>query len=137
MNDAESCTCDKCKAMCQIPCAGSFEDIKKIIEHGFEKKLMLGTYYRLNGDIAFLLPAYKGAECTKAKLMIGNKPCIFQAKNGLCKLHDLGLKPTEGKLALHDRANPRNTRYHLVETWLSHDAKELIRSWSEKNLIHD
>ena len=137
MNDVESCTCDKCKAMCQIPCAGSFEDIKKIIENGFEKRLMLGTYYRLNGDIIFLLPAYKGAECKNAGLPVGERSCTFQTEEGLCELHDLGLKPTEGKLALHDRANPRNTRYHLVETWLSHDAKELIHSWSKKNLIHD
>lgn len=81
-----SCKCELCKMQCRTPCKGTPEDMEAIIKAGFDDRIML-------------------TECLGVKLFTPRydrekKSCTFFT-NGLCELHDLGLKPTEGKLSHH------------------------------------
>lgn len=67
----QPCACDKCKNMCKVPCIGRPKDIEAIIDAGYADRL----------------PTEKDGWCA------------FRRPDGLCELHDRGLKPTEGVLA--------------------------------------
>jgi hypothetical protein len=63
-------------------------------------------------------------------LKAGNGFCAFH-KDGLCELHDLGLKPTEGKLSHHSiKADNTNFRkslsYNIAKEWEDPANRELI-----------
>ena len=114
-----SCSCEMCKKMCQTtPCIGTPKDIEKIIDAGFKDKLsitgwatglMIGTHSEIINIIA---PKYDDK----------NKACSFY-ENGLCKLHDLNLKPTEGKYATHIKSEltleefKKSPLYQCINEW--------------------
>lgn len=80
------CKCNVCKTQCIKPCFGTPEDMEKIIAAGHQKRVQAVII----DDVPMITPlldASKGA-------------CTFFT-NGLCELHDSGLKPTVGKLAHH------------------------------------
>lgn len=96
------CQCDRCKRACNKtrPCWGTPKDILKIINAGYGKKLMLDWWGNMVGDeidFYMIVPAIKGYESYRAPIYpIGE--CTFY-KDGLCELHNLKLKPLEGRLA--------------------------------------
>jgi len=81
-----SCKCSLCKEQCKAPCIGTPEDMKAIVEAGYGDRIVLTNQF---GKPIFM-PQY---DSTK-------KSCTFFT-NGLCELHDKGLKPTVGKLSHH------------------------------------
>lgn len=88
----QPCTCDKCKNMCKVPCIGTPKDIEAIIDAGYADRLketmwMVGYLAVKEKPIAMIQPTEKDGWCA------------FRQPDGLCELHDLGLKPTEGVLA--------------------------------------
>ena len=89
-----SCSCVACKQMCKsTPCLGTPEDILRISKAGFSDKLM-ETYWAVglvNGTHNEVIPLI-------SPKMIKHKGYAFLNENGLCELHDLGLKPYEGKM---------------------------------------
>ena len=92
-----SCSCDKCKNMCRTaPCLGTPEDIIKICEAGFQGKIAL------TGWATGLVMGVYHKPITMLQAKFENGKCSFLDDNDLCILHDLGLKPTEGKLAHHN-----------------------------------
>lgn len=81
-----SCKCNLCKIQCKSPCAGTPEDMLKIIGAGYEKRV---GAIDVDG-VQIIIPLYdedKGS-------------CTFFT-DGLCELHNSGLKPTVGKLSHH------------------------------------
>lgn len=88
----QPCTCDKCKNMCEVPCIGTPKDIEAIIDAGYADRLketmwMVGYLAVKEKPIAMIQPTVKDGWCA------------FRQPDGLCELHDRGLKPTEGVLA--------------------------------------
>lgn len=88
----QPCSCDKCKNMCEVPCIGTPKDIEAIIDAGYadrlkETKWMTGFRLAREKPIDMIQPAEE------------NGWCVFRRPDGLCELHDRGLKPTEGVLA--------------------------------------
>lgn len=88
----QPCTCDKCKNMCKVPCIGTPKDIEAIIDAGYADRLketmwMVGYLAVKEKPIAMIQPTEKDGWCA------------FRQPDGLCELHDRGLKPTEGVLA--------------------------------------
>lgn len=83
-----SCKCNECKKQCLHPCIGTPEDMELIKIAGFGDRLIEGEVE--NTDIIIIAPKYDSLK----------KACTFFT-NGLCELHDLGLKPTVGKLSHH------------------------------------
>jgi|SRR6478736_4314071 len=92
------CSCTQCANMCKTPCLGTPEDILKIAEAGYSDRLTLCGW-----GVGMLAGVYPGfIDMIQAKVE-DNGWCTFY-KDGLCELHSLGLKPTEGQLAHHSQA---------------------------------
>ncbi|MCE8595707.1 hypothetical protein [Bacteroides fragilis] len=90
-----SCKCEICQAQCRrTPCIGTPQDIQALIKAGYKDKLSftLWSVGFILGKIDFGIPMIQPKQTPSG--------CVF-FKDGLCELHDLGLKPTEGKLSHH------------------------------------
>lgn len=123
-----SCTCDECKEMCNRPCWPTPKEAQKLIDAGYGNRLMNDYWCRDEGDIQILCPANKGKEGSFAAFMpVGN--CTFQDENGLCELHNLGLKPAEGKKALCGGRTPKNLHEKMANTWDNPEAQKLVGKW--------
>lgn len=97
-----SCTCSQCKAMCKnVPCAGTPQDILNLINAGFVDKLMptILSTIATQGMLPNVYMVQPRFDKTKGC-------CVFYTDEGLCSLHSMGLKPTEGKLASHTVQKP-------------------------------
>lgn len=92
-----ACKCNVCKSQCiKSVCLGTPEDIVKIVNAGFGDRLMSTSWGAgvkmglIKEPVEIIAPLYDKAKGS----------CTFFT-NGLCELHELGLKPTEGKLSHH------------------------------------
>ena len=90
-----SCNCKECKSQCHTPCLGTPEDILKLIEAGYEDRLS-PTLWAVGMLMGLTDKPIKMIQARQED----NGWCTFY-HNGLCELHDLGLKPTEGRLSHH------------------------------------
>ena len=104
------CSCKTCQSMCKTPCIGTPEEIEKLKEASYESRLshslwaygmLVGTHQKYVHIIAPTYDKKKGA-------------CTF-FNNGKCELHDLGLKPMEGRFA-SCKYNPVEKLEDLFET---------------------
>ena len=126
------CDCDKCSFMCHGPCCGTPEDMKKLIEHGYAKRLSCDDW---EPKPYILKPSLKGYEGkTQPWETHSLKGCTFW-KDGKCELHALGLKPTQGKLAHHEETEEQRLEIQnfIIKSWKGEKAKEVIKLWKEKN----
>lgn len=118
-----SCKCAKCKSQClSAPCLGTPQDIEKIIDAGFSEKIFQTEWAAgvVLGVHDKIIPMFQ-AEMTP-------NGCVF-LKNGLCSLHDIGLKPTEGKLSHHDQVftdKKKLISLNVAKEWLLDENKETI-----------
>lgn len=113
------CSCDTCKNMCKTPCIGTPEEMLAISKAGFSKRLavtswatglILGTHDRVVTIIAPLFDQKKGF-------------CTFY-QDGMCELHSLGLKPTEGRYA-----NCKEKKVKNLEELKGTPLLKCIESW--------
>ena len=113
------CSCDTCKNMCKTPCIGTPEEMLAISKAGFTKRLavtswatglILGTHDRVVTIIAPLFDQKKGF-------------CTFY-QDGMCELHSLGLKPTEGRYA-----NCKEKKVKTLEELKGTPLLKCIASW--------
>jgi hypothetical protein len=133
-----SCKCETCKVQCRkAPCIGTPEDIEKIINAD-------GRYYYLLADSVWAsgVPFGIAPKDFIAPLMLKDGCGFFV--NGLCILHDLGLKPTEGRLSHHTAERPRRFQdtinYHVASTWTPEEyerIKGLLEAKNGKKEIKD
>lgn len=119
------CKCEQCKNQCRTPCLGTPEDIKKLIDAGYEESLM-ATQWAVGlvlGKLDYTIPMVQAIQKE-------NGWCIFY-DNGLCTLHNLNLKPTEGRLS-HHSIKPENyvfskgLAYNVAKEWLSNDNRQIV-----------
>ena len=92
------CKCHSCKMQCKNQtCIGTPEDMEKLVNAGYSNRLApaiwhVGKMYGIiDHDVNIIAPRFdkvKGA-------------CTFFTEDGLCELHEKGLKPTEGRLSIH------------------------------------
>lgn len=112
-----ACSCEHCRRQCQTPCLGTPQDIWRLIEAGYESRLRT-TFWAVGmllGKLSFpilMVQAYQTPD-----------GCIFW-KNGLCELHDAGLKPTEGKLSHHiitaeNLSFEQSLSWNVAREWLA------------------
>lgn len=128
-----ACTCFKCSSMCRRPCWGKPHEIRHLIENGYGRYLML-DYWTCEDepDIAILCPALKGSERMRAPFIPQSKDgCIFW-RDGLCELHDLNLKPIEGRLAIHDSPHHEDIHEKVAQLWNTEEAKAMVADWIER-----
>ena len=92
----------------------------------------------LPGGADIIKPALKGHEGRKAPWETrSHRGCTFW-KKGKCELHEIGLKPLQGKLAHHDHSMEQvnEIAHHINESWETEFAKEVIEKWKTEYL-HD
>lgn len=134
-----SCDCEKCQNMCKGPCCGSIEDMKKIIEAGYGDRLMLDDVPGPLNQQDELKPALKGYEGKVAPWHLSSEEgCTFW-KKGKCELHESGLKPIGGKVAIHSDECPTameelDFTKVFEDEWKRQEAKELIELWKRNHL---
>lgn len=108
-----ACNCQQCRAMCRAStCLGTPEDVLRLVAAGYGDRL--AAYRFPSGSAIGAAPVGRSGEhltTTQAG------PCTFYSEAGGCALHGAGLKPTEGRLAHHDRP------------WLG-VRQEVMRHWS-------
>jgi hypothetical protein len=93
-----SCQCNACKQQCtQAPCLGTPDDIINIIKAGYGDRLA-PTEWQTGMRMGII---DRPVIMLQAEYDNDKKACTFFT-NGLCQLHDQGLKPTEGKLSDHN-----------------------------------
>ena len=124
-----NCKCQLCKTMCQkTPCIGTPEDMAKIIEAGYADRLSFVKYE--DGAMGFPV----GYDLVGPGIK-SDGSCIF-FNNGLCELHEKGLKPILGKIAHHsDGTSTKSLRSvferhkEIRKAWLSDLGKLLIHAY--------
>ena len=124
------CNCPTCIEMCRrFPCWGTPEDIKKIVEAGFADCLSLDCVpsSEYSGVSVFILyPAITGFEGRKAEFA-HRGVCTFLTKDNKCRLHTLGLKPTEGRVMDHKCLHPE-IHEKVLMSWNNAEAQEFAKS---------
>lgn len=118
------CRCSHCQSQCQTPCLGTPDDIIRIIEAGYADKLSM-TLWMVGlkaNKLSYPVPMVQAIATEKG--------CIF-LKNGLCELHDSGLKPTEGKLSNHTTRLDNyifemSLSWNVAQEWLKEENTDKI-----------
>lgn len=108
------CACSSCQEMCQRrPCWTTPDEAQAIIDAGLGGRLMRDWWVgaaiqmpdddeRRWDDTYLLVPAmvgHEGGDCDRSWMPTGR--CTF-LNGGRCELHALGLKPSEGRKAIHE-----------------------------------
>lgn len=112
------CKCQKCKQQCKTPCLGTPEDILRLINAGYKERLAITHWWvgiaRGKLDFPVIMIQARQEE---------NGYCTFY-HDGLCELHDLGLKPTEGRLS-HHSITKENFKFGKSLSW------NVAKEWME------
>jgi hypothetical protein len=125
-----SCKCQTCKKQCTTaPCLGLPSDIEKLIDSGYGSRIKETIWASgiMLGIIDYPITMYQAE--------MQSSGCTF-FKDGLCELHDLGLKPTEGKLSHHTVKVISEFNKHLAwsvaKEWVNPDNAEIIQRIKNK-----
>jgi hypothetical protein len=120
-----SCKCILCKSQCKTPCLGTPRDIIRLYAAGYADRLALTKWAAgmVMGVVKFPV------DMIQATINPETGMCTFY-KDGLCELHEKGLKPTEGKLSHHsygmDTFKPsRSLAWLIAQEWLTLDANSI------------
>lgn len=118
------CKCKLCKQQCHTPCLGTPQDILRLIEAGYKDRLAPTDWYVgiIMGVTEMSIPMVQAKQ--------EGDWCTFY-KDGLCELHDAGLKPTEGRLSHHsiriDNFKPsKSIAWNVAKEWLNEENVEYI-----------
>ena len=136
------CKCQLCKRQC----LGTPQDILRLMKAGYTTRLnpTLWEAGVLMGVVREPVSLIQ-AECLDGAwgglLDVGaNSHCTFYTKDGLCELHDKGLKPTEGRLSHHsirldNFKRNKSISWAVVQEWLNPDnadvVEEIVRRYKE------
>lgn len=122
------CKCQLCKQQCHTPCLGTPEDILRLIEAGYADRLAMTEWW------AGVVMGVTDHPITMIQAVLGADGWCTFYHDGLCELHDKGLKPTEGRLSHHslaiDNWNPKKSiSRQVAKEW------ENFKGMSEKESI--
>ena len=132
------CGCHTCINMCeQRPCWPTAEEGQTLIKAGYGPRLMLdywvGGIDETECDIQMTAPAIVGFEGRTAPFWPTGR-CTF-LKDGLCELHDKGLKPLEGRVAsCKDESSSTLVRLHIVRTWNTDLGRSIVNNWKRSKI---
>ena len=119
------CKCQKCKQQCKTPCLGTPEDILRLIKAGYKERLAITHWWvgiaRGKLDFPVIMIQARQEE---------NGYCTF-FRDGLCELHDLGLKPTEGRLSHHSITKEnfkfgKSLSWNVAKEWMDMRNGEIV-----------
>lgn len=109
--------------MChRTPCLGTPEEMLAIKNAGFGDRLIVIRIY----DTFMLSPDSIESRDRFNYWQIEGR-CKFLTSKGLCQLHDLGLKPIEGRAAIHDGGEVSHPKAFISDQRMFREG--LARSW--------
>lgn len=111
-----TCDCQECQSMCAFPCMGTPQEMESIIKAGYAypNKLVVCSDNHPDLDFTVVKPRRVG------------KHCVY-FEDGKCQLHDAGLKPLEGRIAIHgDQIVGRAFYRRLARFWDTRKGRALI-----------
>ncbi len=130
--DWQPCACPSCVEACrQRPCWPTPDEVRKLIELGYGKRLWLDywcgeRYDNPNRDIHIPAPAITGYENRMASFFpVGQ--CTFLNAEGLCEIH--AVKPMEGRLITCSGATPNDLHRTVAMMWNNPAAQKLADAW--------
>lgn len=107
-----TCACQKCRAMCaHSTCLPTPDEARELIRRGYGPRLAAYHF-----EIEVVGPAPAGMEGRLDLRHTRYGACTFRTPDGLCELHELGLKPLEGREAHHDKPW-LPVRLHVATFW--------------------
>jgi hypothetical protein len=134
--------------MCRVPCWGTPRDFQRLIKAGYARMLSLDSRKTKTGaTVRILVPARDGwggkrvgggllTFETKAFSYLGFTVarCGFQDKRTqLCRLHLLNLKPTEGRMAIHDKDLIDRCRHsYFARLWARPFGRRIVAKWQKE-----
>jgi hypothetical protein len=101
------------------------------MDAGYGDRLMLDDWPE---EAEMLKPALKGEEGGLAPWRTSDdNGCTFW-KDGLCELHDKGLKPLQGRLAYHGHSKEQREwiAWEIRKAWGGIEAREVLERWSQR-----
>jgi hypothetical protein len=132
-----ACSCEECIDMCMTySCLPTPLEAQTMIDAGFGERMMLDTRPAASHPdikIFTLLPAMAGYERKLSPMEIGISPCVF-LESGLCQLHDIGMKPLEGRVAIHGQETERERIFFnmLKGQWDTPYGRRVVEEWKRK-----
>lgn len=130
-------SCKPCVTMCETrPCWPTPDESQALINAGFSERLM-DDYWAGGGgvdedeDVHLLAPAIVGREGLSAPFW-PNGRCTFLTNDGLCELHDLGLKPSEGKIASCVTEVSDGLHKAVAFEWNNPESQKLVQIWRDR-----
>lgn len=131
------CRCYLCKRQCQTPCLGTPQDILQLMDAGYIDRLKptmwaAGVVMGLTSEPVPLIQAECLGGDFDGMIDLGvNSHCTFQREDGLCELHDKGLKPTEGRLSHHsikldNWKATKSISWAVVQEWLDPQNADVV-----------
>ena len=126
-----NCKCQECKKQClRAPCLGTPQDILRLIDAGYADKLSFTEWATalFLGRVGYTIKMIQAKQTDTG--------CIF-FENGLCQLHDLGLKPTEGRLSNHtikaeNYQFNKSLSWTVAKEWIAEENQETLREVTTK-----
>lgn len=151
------CTCELCVDACKsAPCWGTPQEMDALIRAGYGKRLMMfvlpeGSFTKtperdFEQRVEVLAPAmtnkgkrlkcglrpHTGGSLTVSASSFGR--CTFLNDKGLCEIHDLDMKPIEGRVEHHEIGYDEAIaiRRKIFETWNTPYGKEIVDRWTKE-----
>lgn len=133
--DIAPCSCERCRRMCEErPCWPTPAEAIALLDAGRGSSLMLDYWSggfpspedEFPDSVDILGPAIVGCEGRGAPFWPGGR-CTFLSQQGLCSLHDRGLKPAEGRKAGH--VTPDGLHKAVARTWDSDLGRAAVARW--------
>ena len=118
--------------MCKkSPCWGTPDEIRRIMDAGFSDKLTLHVSApSQSGPYTFMVqPKTIGSRLTNQNWPDGQ--CEFLDANDRCALHDMGMKPLQGRVALHGK-DARGLRGYIADLWRAEEAQQVVNQWKSR-----
>lgn len=140
-NEPPACSCKTCRMNCLIPCWGTPDQMRRIMDAGYADRLSPDVVLS-DHAVWMLQPAAKGYEGKNAPLTAFEHAdaggCTFWDLDGqmLCALHDAGLKPLEGRMSHHHPmySNADWIRGYIASKWDTDEGRQLVAEWREAQL---
>ena len=129
------CHCKICRSLCDRPCWPTPKEAEAIINAQLGARLMRDYYCNKEKDVFVLCPAIPGYEGKHARFF-PTGGCTFQKKNGMCILHDMNLKPLEGRLCGCRKIDVPVHKL-IADMWRTRKAVRLVDRWTNDYMKGD
>ena len=125
------CRCKLCQAQCRATsCLGTPQDILKIVKAGYADRIVVSEW-----AAGIIMGVTKKTIYMFQPRFTEEEGCTF-FHDGLCELHDKGLKPTEGRLSHHTQridnfVKSKSISWNVAQEWMEPRNRKVVQEIAE------